>query len=228
MTNYIWWNLRRAARHPSVLRPSHLGQLVSSYLTARGRDVSPAVFVEVLTGGAAVADSNSLPDELRRFKRDCIFGLVRALGPEVVVETGCGAGFTTAHILEAMRVNGHGILYSIDSAAHFDPSYYGYPPSLSCGGMVPEHLRGSNWHLSMGGAEQELPLILEGLGKVDLFIHDSLHTREQMSFEIRAAWPYIREGGVLVAHDVWRPFADFARIVNREFVVSQRFGGMVK
>ena len=233
MTNYIWWNARRAVRHPSVVRPSHLGQLISSYLTARGREVSPTVFVGALTGcggyyAMAAVDSNTLPSELRRFKRDCIFGLVRAVRPEVVVETGCGAGYTTTHILEAMRLNGHGVLYSIDSAEHFNPSYYGYPPGLPCGGVVPEHLKDSNWHLSMGGAEQELLLILEGLGKIDLFIHDSLHTRGQMSLEIRTAWPYLREGGVLVAHDVWKPFGDFAHTVSREYVVSQHFGGVVK
>jgi predicted O-methyltransferase YrrM len=34
--------------------------------------------------------------------------------PEVIIETGVGAGFSTAHLLEAIRINECGILYSID------------------------------------------------------------------------------------------------------------------
>lgn len=38
--------------------------------------------------------------------------------------------------------------------------------------------------------------------KIDLFLHDSLHTYEQMMFEYRVAWPYIRVKGVLLSDDV--------------------------
>lgn len=36
---------------------------------------------------------------------------------------------------------------------------------------------------------------------IDLFVHDSLHTRDNLLFELRAAWPKLRLGGLLMADD---------------------------
>ena len=54
----------------------------------------------------------------------------------------------------------------------------------------------------MGKAEELLPPLLEELGAIDLFLHDSLHTYEHMLFEFRTAWPHLNSGGLLLAHDV--------------------------
>jgi len=35
-----------------------------------------------------------------------------------------------------------------------------------------------------------------------LFIHDSLHTRSNMTWEFETVWPHLRPGGVLIADDV--------------------------
>jgi len=72
---------------------------------------------------------------------------------------------------------------------------------------------------------------------VDLFVHDSLHTYHNMSFEFESIWGYLRPGGVLVADDVGLndAFLDFAAKVNPAFcaVVNQKdkdalFGILVK
>ena len=39
---------------------------------------------------------------------------------------------------------------------------------------------------------------------VDLFVHDSLHTRRNMRREFDTVWPCLRRGGVLLADDVER------------------------
>jgi predicted O-methyltransferase YrrM len=42
---------------------------------------------------------------------------------------------------------------------------------------------------------------------VDLFAHDSLHTRRNMRREFEAVWPNLRRGGILLADDVERNLA---------------------
>ena len=39
-------------------------------------------------------------------------------------------------------------------------------------------------------------------GPVDLFLHDSDHSRENQLREFRLMWPALREGGLLIADDV--------------------------
>ena len=45
---------------------------------------------------------------------DLLYCLVRLIKPAVMVETGVGAGYSTAHILAAMDMNNGGMLYSVD------------------------------------------------------------------------------------------------------------------
>ena len=44
------------------------------------------------------------------------------------------------------------------------------------------------WSLTIGRSQDELPTLLERLGEIDLFVHDSEHSYECMDFEFRAAW----------------------------------------
>lgn len=54
--------------------------------------------------------------------------------------------------------------------------------------------------------------LLNALGSIDFFLHDSLHTYDNMLFEYRAAWPFLKEDGLFLSHDVGRnaAFFDFA------------------
>ncbi len=67
--------------------------------------------------------------------------------------------------------------------------------------MVPPELR-DRWHLVLGRSQDELPPLLERIGEIDFFMHDSEHSYECMSFEFETAWPALRPGGALVADDV--------------------------
>jgi hypothetical protein len=67
----------------------------------------------------------------------------------------------------------------------------------------------------------ELPRVLEKLGKIDLFHHDSLHTYEHMTWEYETAFRYLDPSGAISSDDVnvmlnltrpfqHCPFLDFA------------------
>src|SRR5437867_6496062 len=79
------------------------------------------------------------------------YAAIRALRPEVVVETGVANGVSTAYLLLALQQNGRGMLHSIDLA---DPAYV--PPGRVPGWVVPDWLR-STWTPHGGAAPSVLP-----------------------------------------------------------------------
>lgn len=141
------------------------------------------------------------------FARLCYLAC-RLTTPERVVETGVAYGVSSAFILEALRQNGRGTLHSID----LPPLRRGY--ERSWGVAVPDGLR-EGWQLHRGSSRRVLPGLLREIGPLDLFVHDSLHTRRNMRREFDAAWSHLRPGGVLLADDVERnrAFADL-RVKN--------------
>jgi predicted O-methyltransferase YrrM len=138
------------------------------------------------------------------------YAVTRALKPEVVVETGVANGVSSAYLLLALLRNGKGTLHSIDIG---DPVFL--PAGQGPGWIVPDWLR-SPWRLHIGDAVKLLPSLLQDLGTVDMFIHDSQHTYEHMKFELELAYPYVRGNGLLLADDAgWNlAFPDFARQVE--------------
>jgi hypothetical protein len=125
------------------------------------------------------------------------FCLTQHGAPEIVVETGVARGFTTRMILEAMETNNHGRLYSIDLPPPLDQRRL----ADETGAAVSESLRG-RWTLIEGSSRRRLPSLLKELGTIDLFVHDSRHTRRNIMFELQLAWPAVRPGGFLVADDI--------------------------
>ena len=120
---------------------------------------------------------------------------IRAVQPETVVETGVANGVSSAHILLALQKNERGTLHSVGLN---DTEYL--PAGKSLGWVVPESLK-SRWNLLIGDSRSLLPSLLTTLGTIDVFIHDSLHTYDHMLWEYRAAFPYLRPGGLLFSDD---------------------------
>jgi predicted O-methyltransferase YrrM len=121
----------------------------------------------------------------------------RLASPETVVETGVAYGVSSAFILRAMEMNGHGKLHSVD----LPPLRRAY--ERFWGIAVPGELRG-RWRLHRGTSASVLPRLFEDNPTVDLFVHDSLHTHRNMRREFDAVWPHLRKGGFLLADDVER------------------------
>jgi predicted O-methyltransferase YrrM len=157
-----------------------------------------------------------------------LYRLLRELRPEVAVETGVCNGVSTAFLLLALEDNGAGELHSIDlpevAGEEYEQGTFWdgkggavIPPGKEPGWMVPPELR-QRWHLVLGRSQDELPPLIDRVGEIDFFMHDSEHSYECMRFEFGTAWPALREGGVLVADDVnvnpaW---SEFTSKVGRE------------
>ncbi|WP_263353881.1 class I SAM-dependent methyltransferase [Acidicapsa acidisoli] len=124
-----------------------------------------------------------------------IWCLIRHTKPEKVVETGVAHGVTSRCILEALARNGDGHLWSID-----------LPPvdrfwRNQVGAAIGEHGI-DRWTYLSGSSRRRLPELLSYLGKIDLFIHDSLHSERNVRFELDRAWEAMGTNGAFVVDDV--------------------------
>jgi hypothetical protein len=116
--------------------------------------------------------------------------------PRTVVETGVGRGVTTRVILEALERNADGHLLSIDQPPLVDMELH-----TEIGAAVPEDLR-SRWTLVQGSSRRRLEGVLEAIGGLDFFLHDSMHSRRNMTFELRTVWPMLKPGGFVLMDDI--------------------------
>lgn len=139
----------------------------------------------------------------------------RLVQPENAVETGVAHGVSTAFILEALRVNGRGRLYSIDL-----PPLRGNEAE-SVGAAVPEALR-DRWELLTGATRLVLPRLVRRLDGIGVFVHDSLHTHRTMRMEFETVWPHLSADAVVIADDIEgnEAFADFVAARRPAYVAA--------
>lgn len=166
-----------------------------------------------------------------------LYAILRHLKPEKVVETGVCNGASSSFILKALEKNNKGQLYSVDF-----PDVLGVenheiwegkgssviPEDGSTGWLVPQELR-SRWSLILGKSQEKLPPLLEKIGTIDFFMHDSEHSYECMTFEFETSYPKIREGGILASHDIDdnTSFQDFAAKLNKSWLPVDHYMGFL-
>lgn len=146
-----------------------------------GIDVGPASYAGFNDGDTALVRA--------------MWRIVRQMKPARVVETGVAHGFTSRVILEGLARNGFGHLWSIDRPP-LDPETRGRI-GIAVAGKHPEH-----WTLIRKSSRRALPKLLEQLGSIDLFLHDSLHSERNVSFELAHVWKALRPGGIAVIDDI--------------------------
>ena len=131
---------------------------------------------------------------------------VRHLRPSQVVETGVARGVTSRVTLQALSLNDHGRLWSVDLPHPFAPELHSQTAAAIPG------QRHDRWTYVRGSSRRRLPGLLSQLGQIDMFVHDSLHTSRNMLFEMRLAWSALRPGGIMLVDDVFnQSFRDFVR-----------------
>lgn len=138
-----------------------------------------------------------------------IYIVIRHTKPKIVLETGVGPGGSSAFILQALECNKKGILYSIDLPGN-DAIVYPklgknfnihVPKGWQVGWLIPPWLKHRH-KLIIGDSREELPKILNKIKKIDVFLHDSLHTDEHILMEFNTVLPAMNDKGVLLCDDV--------------------------
>jgi hypothetical protein len=154
---------------------------VISELEAKGIQAGPESFQHWNDGDAGLVRA--------------IWCLTRHLRPKKVVETGVAHGVTSRFILEALKRNGDGHLWSIDLPP------LERPWRRQVGVAVGEG-HSDRWTYIRGSSRRHLPGLLRELGQIDLFIHDSLHSESNVRFELDQTWPILRPKGAVVVDDI--------------------------
>ena len=165
-----------------------------------------------------------------------LYLIIRSLKPDTIVETGVASGESSTFMLQAMEDNKKGKLFSIDLPPSVDQSKRKiiFPKDKSSGWIIPGNLK-DRWELHEGDSGDLLLPLLQKLGTIDGFFHDSLHTYDHMMFEYKTSWDFMRNGGILFSDDVAvmnkkgrSPFVDFAKMHKKDIVVNHIVGAMKK
>ena len=127
--------------------------------------------------------------------------------PEVVIETGVAHGVSSRIVLEALKENDLGHLWSIDLPFPFDPRLH-----VETGVAVSDACR-PRWSYVEGSSRQRLPSLVAEVGHVEMFIHDSLHTARNTLFEMEHVASAMPAGAVMLVDDIdsHEGFMTFAR-----------------
>ena len=140
-------------------------------------------------------------------KEGILFSLVRKFKPKIVIETGVAYGISSSAILLAMSLNGAGRLISIDLPNKIrsgytykdgtkDPIFI--PEGREPGWIVPNELR-HFWTLELGKSSDILP---KTNYTIDMFLHDSEHSYDNMLFEFEWAYEHLSPGGIICSDDI--------------------------
>lgn len=180
----------RAQLHAALAVPASCGvaeetaalwPAIATALQARGIEIGPESYLHWNDGDPALISA--------------IWCLIRHLKPLRVVETGVAHGVSSRFILEALALNGAGRLWSID----FPPVEHDWAEQI---GIAVDESKAERWRLLRGSSRSLLPPLLAELGTIDIFIHDSLHSGRNVSFELDCAWAALNPGGAVVIDDI--------------------------
>lgn len=233
LSSFLPWGLRFLFRHPT--KTCLLRNYASDYFSRYGKiaSLTDTTIEEVVESLYQLERTEPLFQDRDGFsgvpmQYIVMYAIVRLIRPHIIIETGVHEGWSAWFTLLALEHNNHGILHSVDlpnqdvelipGDGHHQREFL--PEGKEPGWRVPEYLRG-RWTLHLGNAKDILPTLLPTVNPIDIFVHDSLHTHDHMLFEYRSAWPFLRNGGLLIADDIDlnSSLSDFAQEIQHPYVV---------
>jgi predicted O-methyltransferase YrrM len=113
--------------------------------------------------------------------------LIRASRPKTLVEISPSGGWSTSWILNAVRHNDYGTLYSYDLV----------DDSLK---TLPQNLANSNWVFTKGDIKKT---ISEMPNDIDYLLMDADHSSDFATWYIQNIFPKLRSGALVSIHDVF-------------------------
>lgn len=135
-----------------------------------------------------------------------LHALVRLVRPAHVLEVGVSSGVSSAYLLNALEKNHAGTLHSIDlparprraRRARKGPRVsWSLPPGKASGWAVPPALR-KRWDLRIGDKAEVLPVLLEGLPRVEMVVYDVPHRDIVIRKEFERLDPLVPAGGIVI------------------------------
>jgi predicted O-methyltransferase YrrM len=145
---------------------------------------------------------------------DCatLYALTRWRRPVVIVESGGFVGMSSAFLLKAL----------VDEAIT-TAKLYSIEWSVDCdqGALIPDELRSQ--FVPLRGKVEDFVRSDELPSSIDMFLHDSSHSYRHMRWEFRQFWPRLRDGGLLVSHDV-NMNAAFPEFVAKTYAHDKKTG----
>lgn len=71
---------------------------------------------------------------------------------------------------------------------------------------------------------------LKNLRQIDIFLHDSDHSYQNMKFEFEEAWPFIKDEGILLSDNIDgnKAFPEFSNKVKGKTFNYGTFGAIIK
>jgi predicted O-methyltransferase YrrM len=171
---------------------------------------------ERLVGVPQFAKANITGIESFHLYRTFLYVVVRWLRPEIFLETGVLHGFSSAFILQGMKENSRGRLVSIDlphrEEQFIDQGTHLLPANRQPGWAIPIDLM-ERHDLRLGDAVRLLPDYFLSEMAPDIFLHDSDHDYEHMTFELALAYKNLMPGSLLIVDNIeWNTaFQDFCQ-----------------
>lgn len=128
-----------------------------------------------------------------------LYVVVRMIKPENIIETGTQNGGSAQTMLYALHKNGKGTLHSIDSGSESTDNTHlitvGKP-----GEKITDFLK-ERWKLHLGFSYDKLRPLLDEIKTVDLFFHDSDHSKKCIEFEFSEVIKNINNESLVGLHD---------------------------
>jgi hypothetical protein len=139
----------------------------------------------------------------------------RIIKPKIVVETGVAAGWSSFAILESLRINGQGKLYSSDF-----PYFRLKNPEQFIGYVVPESIR-NNWYLDIRGDGIAIPEICNKVQNIDIFHYDSDKSYSGRLFAIKQIQKKLSLNSIVIFDDIQDNlfFKNLVKYLNCEYQV---------
>lgn len=167
---------------------------------------------------------------------ELLYVLIRKIKPALIVETGVFDGVSSSYILSALDNNNSGKLISVDlPATHVIPGSTDYmpfhtlPKKMDPGWLVPDFLR-NRWQLNIIKSNHDLKNILEPITSIDFFLHDSLHIKVHMTWEMELAYKKLKKNGLLLVDDIYcnDAFCTFTKKQKEIPAIKYGFGVLKK
>lgn len=136
-----------------------------------------------------------------------LYSMVRLVRPTTLIESGVASGVSTTFIQMGIRANQRGSLHSMDMpvarrTAERNESW-AIPAGLSSGWAIPSEIK-QGWDLRLGRSEDILVDLLDEVGVLDFYCHDSPVDEKHLDFEMKAIRPHLRPGSLVVADNTGR------------------------